>query len=259
MSPVTPRKAPLRAESEMVKPMKPSRSKANIKKRPSVGNSRTQRSPEDPGLGAWKDTFSLVEPQINNEGIHIWPFDPLCPVDVLFMTTSDRESVRMNRHDYFEVLYLCSGSGVCHVENRLLPFHEGDMAIIGSTVNHRIECRSASPLTIAALFFEPEFIRSGAANHGAEYLFPFLIQDEDFPHVIYGQTGVPRHVLDIMLRIQAESPGRDPMTRLAVKTHLQTILMILVKQYATYANRTESVRRHRLAPERDRYKEPVIE
>lgn len=243
----------------MVKPMKSSRSKAGIKRCPSEGKSPLLHGPEGLIRSEWEDSFSLVEPQINNEGIHIWPFDPLCPVDVLFMATSDRECVRMNRHDYFEVLYLCSGSGVCHVENRLLAFHEGDLAIIGSTVNHRIECRSVSPLTIAALFFEPEFIRSGTANDGAEYLFPFLIQNEDFPHVLDGQTGVPRQVLDIMLRIQAESPGCDPMARLAVKTHLQTILMILGKQYAAYLSRTESLQRRRPAPERDRYEESVIE
>lgn len=239
--------------------MKSSRSKAKLKRPPTGGNSCPQPESENPGAGAWQDTFSLVEPQINDEGIHIWPFDPLCPVDVLFMTTSDRECVRMNRHDYFEVLYLCSGSGVCHIENRLLPFYEGNLAIIGSNVNHRIECRSASPLTIAALFFEPEFIRSGAANHAAEYLFPFLIQDQDFPHVVEGQTGVPRQILDIMLRIQAESPGRDPMARLAVRTHLQTILMILVKQYAAYASRSESFRRYSSASERDCHEGLIIE
>jgi hypothetical protein len=48
-----------------------------------------------------KDTFSLVEPQINAEGVHIWPFNKACPVDVLFMTTHDRQRVRMNRHGYF--------------------------------------------------------------------------------------------------------------------------------------------------------------
>jgi hypothetical protein len=232
---------------------------ATTREIPRLPHSPAAHSREHPELSACKDTFSLVEPQINGEGIHIWAFDPLCPVDVLFMTTGERECVRMNRHDYFEVLYLCSGSGVVHAENRLLAFHEGDLAIIGSTVKHRVECRSASPLTIAALFFEPGFIACEGANHASEYLFPFLIQDENFPHVVDGQTGVPLGVLDLMLCIQAESPARDPMARLAIKTHLQAILMILMKQYAAYARKREQIRSDGSALEGDGHEGSVIE
>src|SRR5579883_2689745 len=54
-----------------------------------------------------KDHFSLVEPQISAEGIHKWNFDESCPVDFQFMIEHGRQNVRMNRHGYFEVLYLC--------------------------------------------------------------------------------------------------------------------------------------------------------
>ena len=27
----------------------------------------------------------MIEPQINAEGVHVWPFDVSCPVDVLFL------------------------------------------------------------------------------------------------------------------------------------------------------------------------------
>src|SRR6516162_2852178 len=119
---------------------------------------------------SYPEQFDLVEPQINAEGVHIWPFDAPCPVDVLFLTVDDRHRVRMNRHGYFEVLYLCSGSANCHIQDRLLPFNEGDLAIIGSTLYHRIECQSSTPMTIAALFFEPDLIRCDGASDSAEYL-----------------------------------------------------------------------------------------
>lgn len=106
-----------------------------------------------------QDHFSVIEPQINAEGVHVWPFDVSCPVDVLFMTEDGRHSLRMNRHGYFEILFLCSGSANCHIQDRLLPFSEGDLAIVGSTLYHRVECQSSTPLTIAALFFEPDLIR----------------------------------------------------------------------------------------------------
>lgn len=197
-----------------------------------------------------KDTFSLVEPQINAEGVHIWPFNKACPVDVLFMTTHDRQRVRMNRHGYFEIIYLCAGHGVCHIQDRLLPFQEGDLAVIGSTLYHRIECQSESPLTIAALFFEPEFICCDGANDSAGYLTPFLLQDAEFPHVVPAESGIPRQVLDLMLKIQSESPATTPRARLAVKTYLKMVLMLLVNQYAAYAGTVETYQRQERAIDR---------
>ena len=199
---------------------------------------------------ALKDTFSLVEPQINAEGVHVWPFNKACPVDVLFMTTHDRQRVRMNRHGYFEIIYLCSGYGACHIQDRLLPFQEGDLAVIGSTLYHRIECQSKSPLTIAALFFEPEFICCDGANDSAGYLTPFLLQDAEFPHVVPAKSGVPRQVLELMLKIQSESPTTTPRARLAVKTYLKMVLMLLVNQYAAYAGTIETFQRQERAIDR---------
>jgi len=189
------------------------------------------------------DSFDLVEPQINAEGVHIWPFNQSFPIDILFVTVDDCRRVRMNRHGYFEVLFLCCGAANCHIQDRLLPFNEGDLAIIGSTLYHRIECQSSSPLTIAALFFDPDLIRCDGANDSAHYLMPFLLQDENFPHVIPAETGVPRQALDLMLRIRSELPATTARGRLAVKTYLKMLLMLLVNQYAPYAGTVEIYQR----------------
>lgn len=199
---------------------------------------------------SFKDHFYLVEPQINAEGVHQWPFDPSCPVEVLFLTVDDRHRVRMNRHGYFEVLYLCSGSANCHIQDRLLPFNEGDLAIIGSTLYHRIECQSSSPLTIAAMFFEPDMIRCDGASDSAEYLTPFLLQDADFPHIVPAETGIPRQVLDMMLRIRSELPASTPRARLALKTYIKMLLIHLVNQYAQYAGTVETFQRQQQALDR---------
>jgi AraC-like DNA-binding protein len=199
---------------------------------------------------SYPEQFDLVEPQINAEGVHIWPFDAPCPVDVLFLTVDDRHRVRMNRHGYFEVLYLCSGSANCHIQDRLLPFNEGDLAIIGSTLYHRIECQSSSPVTIAALFFEPDLIRCDGASDSAEYLTPFLLQDEEFPHVIPAETGVPRQALDLMLRIRSEIPASSARGRLTLKTYLKMLLILLVNQYAPYAGTVETYQRQQQNIER---------
>jgi AraC-like DNA-binding protein/mannose-6-phosphate isomerase-like protein (cupin superfamily) len=190
-----------------------------------------------------KDHFSVIEPQINAEGVHVYPFDVSCPVDVLFLTENGRHSVRMNRHGYFEILYLCSGSANCHIQDRLLPFREGDLAIVGSTLYHRVECQSSTPLTIAALFFEPDLIRCEGGRDNAEYLNPFLLQDSEFPHIVPAETGIPNQVLEMMLRIRSELPPLSPRARLAIKTYLKMILMLLVNRYASYAGTVETFQR----------------
>jgi hypothetical protein len=100
--------------------------------------------------GCCEDQFHVVEPQINAEGIHVWPFDPSLPLDVRFLTCARRQNVRMNRHDYFELIYLCAGSTNLKIQNRSLPFREGDLAVVGSTLYHSVECSSAPPFTLAS-------------------------------------------------------------------------------------------------------------
>ncbi len=197
-----------------------------------------------------KDHFSLVEPQINAEGIHKWPFDEACPVDVLFLTGYGGQDVRMNRHGYFEVLYLCSGTAECRIQDRLLPINEGDLVVIGSTLYHRIECHSSAPATIAALFFEPDLIRCDGSSDSAEYLTPFLLQDSEFPHIVPAESGIPRQVLDMMLRIRTELPASSTRARLAVRTYLKMLLLLLVNQYAPYAGTVEIFQRQQRALDR---------
>ena len=186
------------------------------------------------------DHFSVIEPQISAEGVHSWPFDCYCPIDVSFRAANARQRVRMNRHRYFEVIYMFSGSANYHIQDRLLPLHQGDLAIVGSSLYHRLEW--SSPSVTIALFFEPDLIRCDGADSG-EYLRPFLLQDSQFPHIVPSDTGVPREVLDLMLKIRDTLPLVSPKARLTVKTYLKMILVHLVNQYESYAATTEAFQR----------------
>jgi len=195
-------------------------------------------------------TFSFVEPHISPEGVHDWPFNASCPIDVLFLTEDARHPVRMHRHEYFEVLHLCSGSAVCHVEDRILPFEEGDLAVIGSTPYHSIECRTSTPSKLAALFFDPEVIRCDGGSDSVEYLTPFLLRDSEFPHVVSAKSGVPNQVLELMLGIRSELPASSPRASLAARTYLKMLLMLLVNQYSSYLRTIEVFQQQQRAVER---------
>jgi AraC family transcriptional regulator, transcriptional activator of pobA len=213
-----------------------------------------------------EDQFRIVEPQINAEGVHSWPFDPSFPVDVRFLTSGRRRNVRMNRHDYFEVVYLCAGTADLKIQNRSLTFHEGDLAIVGSTLYHSVECRSSQPLTFAVLFFQPDLIRADGGSDSAEYLTPFLLQDTEFPHIVTAKTGIPGQVFMLIQRIRAELPACTSRARLSVKTYLKMLLILLVNQYSSYAGTVSTFQRQQRALERLRplfdylekhYDEPV--
>lgn len=199
---------------------------------------------------ACEDCFALVEPQINAEGVHIWPFHPSLPVDVRFLTCDGVHNVRMNRHDYFEILYMCAGTAEYRIQNRLVPFPEGSLAVMGSTLYHSLEVFPDSLPTMAALFFEPDIIFREGGPDSAEYLTPFLLQDPQFPHIVPAESGVPEQVFDLMRRMRAELPAVTTRGRLAVKTYLKMALLLLVNHYSSYAGTVDTFRRQRRALDR---------
>ena len=80
-----------------------------------------------------------------------------------------------------------------------------------------------------------------------KHLTPFLQQDSGFPHVLPAKTGVPKQVFELMLTIRAELPGSSMRGRLAIKTYLKMILMLLVNQYSSDAGTVEAFRRQQCA------------
>src|SRR5215472_14942559 len=174
-----------------------------------------------------KSVFALFQPRISPNRVDAWPADSSCQNGLLFLGMDIHRPMPTDGHEYFEVLYLCSGSAICHVQGRTFPFEEGDLLVLKSTLQNTIEWRTSPPGRLVALLFDPALIRCDGTGDGAEYLAPFLLQDSDFPHVVTARTGVPRDVLDFMLRIRSEVSTSSPTARLAVRTYLKTLLMLL--------------------------------
>jgi AraC-like DNA-binding protein len=193
----------------------------------------------------WEDAYSYIEPQINAEGIHHWAFDPGFPIDVRFFTFAQRNNIRLNRHDYFELLFLHSGGVSYQIQDRFFPMRKGDLILISGTQYHRMAQFQSPRLRAASLYFLPDLIRP-LDSRGEEmaYLMPFLVQDANFPHVVAADTGLPRQVFDLMKRIQQELPAQSRRGRLSVRTYLKMMLVLLVNHFAHYQG-TEEVFQHR--------------
>ena len=165
--------------------------------------------------------------------------------------------MRMNQHDYFEIIHLVSGKLTWQIRERFLTQRRGDLCLIGSSLYHRLSEFSSPPVKLIQLSFLPEVIRSSCA-HGddTEYLMPFLLQDSKFPHVVQAKTGIPADVVDMMFRIEERLPATSDLDQLSVKTYLKMILVLLVQNYRNLSGSVKAFEDRQRAMERLR---PVFE
>jgi AraC-like DNA-binding protein len=182
---------------------------------------------------AWKSMYSFTEPGINAEGIRVYPFDRSFPIDVSFQRALGPRFVRLNRHEFFEIIYMYSGRADIQIRDRILAAKAGDLVVIGPNLFHRVLHKPTAEVKLVSMNFHPEIARSGnAAGEEEYYLSPFLCQTSEFPHVISGASKLSRDVFDLMLKIYEELPARTLLNRMATRTYLKLILFLLFKHYA---------------------------
>src|SRR3974377_637396 len=73
----------------------------------------------------WKNAYRFVEPGITADCVPIYPFDRSFPIDVSFERISRVKHVRLNRHEFFEVIYIYAGPTQIQVRDRLFPAKAG--------------------------------------------------------------------------------------------------------------------------------------
>ncbi len=200
----------------------------------------------------WVDVRSVVEPQVNAEGIHVWPFDPSLPVDVRFFRFSKYGLVRPRRHDYFEVLYMHRGQMNAQLHDTSTQVRAGELMVMNSTIYHSTSRMPGMPPAFAiVLYFMPEVVAmDGHEGISSEYLMPFHGMDTQFPHIIPAESPVPCEVAQLMRRISAELPAATRRARLAVHTYLRMILLLLVNHYSAIRGTSEIFQRRQGALER---------
>jgi AraC-like DNA-binding protein len=199
----------------------------------------------------WEDAYTVISPQINADGNHVWPFDPSLPVDVRFFRFGGRNHILMNRHDYAELLFLVSGELVWQIQGRQIVQKKGELIVIGSTLYHRPMVSQPSCDKAVVLYFLPELIERGdLTGDAAEYLMPFRIQDARFPHIIPANSGLPARTLELMELIHVQLPAVTDRSRLSVKTHLRMLLLSLVNYYSAYKSTQEVLARRQVSIQR---------
>ena len=191
----------------------------------------------------WKREYQFVEPGINSQG-RIYPFDPVFPVGVSFLTTSGHRLVRMNRHEFLEVLYIFSGDTQVEVRSHYLDLKKGDVVVMRPDICHRLVHKPNVAVKLISLNFQREVIRgSGAGGEEGTYLSPFLDQDQHFPHVISHTKDLSREVLELILKIHGETSGSHCLPAPGAKTYMRSLLLVLLRHFANHLGTRDVVDR----------------
>ena len=194
----------------------------------------------------WKEMYKHTEPGINAEGVRVFPFDRSFPIDVSFHRVSGPRLVRLNRHEFLEIMYIYSGKTKIQVRDRILPTKAGDLVVVGPNLYHRILYKPNDDVRLVSMNFQPEIARSGKVAGDEEYyLSPFLCQGLDFPHVISKSENLPGEVFDHIVKIHRELPASTLLNRMAIRTYLKMILFMLFKYYAKHFGSLELLDRER--------------
>jgi len=191
----------------------------------------------------WKNADREGIPVVNAEGVYLCDFDPAFPIEVGFDIHDSRHNIRMNRHDSFEVIYVYEGQGLVQIQERRFPINKGNLVVLGPNLYHQIACCPGTKLMLPFLHFRSEVLIGGAGGEEEQYLAPFFCQDAEFPNVVSHSTRVPDKVLELMLRIHGELPPRNDVARLAVKTYLRMLLLLLLQHYNHYVGVHDALER----------------
>ena len=177
----------------------------------------------------WELALRVIEPQITNQGLHVWPFNPTFPVDVRFFLLNREHDIPPVRPDHLEVIYIESGEVVYESRERQCLLKKGDIVVAGDTASHR--CRKSagsSPKRAAVLLFLPQLILDGASRaEGLKSLMPFTLDESASPRIVEGTARASVQIFDLIQQISTELRRSSECSKLVTKVYVKTILALL--------------------------------
>ena len=199
----------------------------------------------------WQDVHAVVDPQVRADGMHVWPFSPAFPMDVRSFVFDEHQSVRRTRHDYFELVYVYSGSAAYEVEGQLFTVSANDLIVVNGTLFHRLVEVQQPTFRAVVLYFHPDVLcATDGSSEQAQYLMPFLLQDSGFPRVVRSEAGLSGRIFQLIDRIRGELPAVTDEQRLLARTSLEVILVTLINHYNRQFAGAEAFARRQRALER---------
>jgi AraC-like DNA-binding protein len=201
-------------------------------------NERPKTVPAAPALSAggavihrppvWRDAFEVIDEGINAESVHVWKFDPVVPMAVQWHTLGTERTIRLNRHDYFEIFVVRAGELTGRVQDRLVTLRTGDIFLMGSTHYHALSAPRGTA-RIVGLIFLRELVCRDWTDDKTELLKPFLLEESGGPSVIRSQPRLAKELVRLMTLIGQAGPSDSVRKRVLARTRLEMILVHLVE------------------------------
>jgi AraC-like DNA-binding protein len=208
------------------------------------------RAEPDP---TWERADAFVDRQISRERLHVWPFGTSYPIDVRFLILDRRHDVPVHRPDHLEVVIFESGKLGYEVENDCCEVGRSDIIVVGDRIRHRCLplTGSQTEARTVVLSFLPQTVHQGASlGDDFQYLMPFSTYGAVVSNVIRARAGLSREILDLVDRVRREMPADTEHSRLAIRTYLKMILLVLVGHCSEYRDARAAFSKQREARER---------
>jgi AraC-like DNA-binding protein len=206
----------------------------------------------DSGL-TWEQADYFVDQQINPQHLHVWPFSGSYPIDVRYLILDRRHAVPAHRPDHLEIVIFESGELGYEVEDRTCSVRKNDVIVVGNKFRHRCLplSKSKPEARTFVLSFLPQTVHSGVPlGDDFQYLMPFSLDGPSVPNVIPAKAGISRELFDMIDRIHQELPGDSPRSRLAIRTYLKMILLMVFNYCSETGRLSGSVQRQKEALDR---------
>jgi AraC-like DNA-binding protein len=201
----------------------------------------------------WERADSFVDRQISRERLHVWPFGTSYPIDVRFLILDRRHDVPVHRPDHLEVVIFEHGKLGYEVDNDCCEVGKNDIIVVGDSIRHRCLplTRSQTEARTVVLSFLPHTLHLGApVGDDFQYLMPFSTYGAVVPNVIPARAGLSREILELVDRIRRELPGDSERSRLAIRTYLKMVMLVLVGHCSEFAQARAAFSKQRDARER---------
>jgi AraC-like DNA-binding protein len=172
---------------------------------------------------------------------------------VRFLILDRRHHVPAHRPDHLEVVIFEHGRLGYEVDDDCCEVSKNDIIVVGDRIRHRClpSATSETEARTVVLSFLPQTVHLGApVGDDFQYLMPFSTYGTVVPNVIPARAGLSREILELVGRIGRELPGDTEHSRLAMRTYLKMILLVLVGHCSEYAQARVAFNKQREARER---------
>jgi AraC-like DNA-binding protein len=149
-------------------------------------------------------------------------------------------------------MYIVSGELRIQIKGNEFTSGKGDLLLMSSGHRHCISNWGATSAECVALCFEPKLLQTttDSGEEMTEYLSPFLVQDSTLCPLVEAETGIPSRAYEILHQIAAELPPDSTRARLAVRTYLRLLLLLLVNHFADRRGFRTALNHHEQLSER---------